>query len=383
MKIAHLLFNPFTKESRVEKELHSLARMKEVDKIVVYCVSSPGLKSTENFNEKTTLLRVNKPFCKFKGLIPNMSGVFVWMYLTLRHLIDLKPNIVHAHDLNMLPLGAVYKLLSGAKLVYDAHEFETEVQSTKGFKRIICLAIEGFFIQLADQVIVVSESIRQNYIHIYGVKSSSVILNCPKKITNQETMDREIFRKKFSIPKEHKICLYQGALIKGRGVEFLLEVFSRTEMKDYHLVFMGFGSLSQRIQETAAGFSNIHFHEAVPPQEILSYTKGADVGLCIIENVCKSYYFCLPNKLFEYIHAGIPILSSDLYELHQVVKNFGIGMTITSTEDFLNSLKNIFVSRNKIEANLRNAAEIFCWENEEQKLFQLYKKLGEVPGSFV
>src|SRR5690606_34620878 len=96
------------------------------------------------------------------------------------------------------------------------------------------------------------------------------------------------------------VYLYLGVLIRGRGIEIILDAF-RSASDRHHVVFVGFGEYETQLSNESKQYDNIHYLPGVGPERILQLTSGADVGLSLIENTSLSYYYCLPNKVFEYL----------------------------------------------------------------------------------
>jgi len=147
---------------------------------------------------------------------------------------------------------------------------------------------------------------------------------------------------------------------------------------NYHLVLMGHG---EELKEVLSNIKNenIHIHESVPPYKILEYTSSADYGISLIEPISLSYEYCLPNKVFEYTMAGLPIIVSSLPEMKRFVEENNVGIAVDFNNS-IESLKNIFIEfskqdYNKYKDNLNNTASKFNWEEQEQVLLKIYEKL--------
>jgi glycosyltransferase involved in cell wall biosynthesis len=111
------------------------------------------------------------------------------------------------------------------------------------------------------------------------------------------------------------IFLYQGGLGKGRGIEILLSAFVKNSNLTQAIIFMGYGPLEKEITLLAEEHENVFFHHAVSQSDLLSFTSSADVGVLFYENNCLNHYYCSPNKMFEYLMAGIPVITSNLFEI--------------------------------------------------------------------
>lgn len=187
------------------------------------------------------------------------------------------------------------------------------------------------------------------------------------------------FRDEFGISQDSEIFLYQGALSKGRGIEYLIDVFCRDEYHNLVLVFMGYGVLQNQIQDVADKYDRIFYKSAVSPDQVLVYTLSADYGISLIEDSSLSYRFCLPNKIFEYIMVGIPIIVSDLPEMKRVVEEYKVGVVIgsSSENDFIPAFigKIGLIKKSDLDDNFTKARNVFNWENQEKKLISIYNDL--------
>jgi glycosyltransferase involved in cell wall biosynthesis len=183
--------------------------------------------------------------------------------------------------------------------------------------------MERALIGSTEAVIVVNESIAAWYRDAYGLKEVHVIRNIPypRSFSGGKTSR---LREAFGIDHRSLVFLCQGILDEGRGIPILLEAFGRLPL-DRHVVFLGNGPMAEKVRSRALRHPNIHHHPAVPPDVLLEYTAGADVGISLIENVCLSYYYSLPNKVFEYLMSGVPVIVSDFPEMARLVDETGCG----------------------------------------------------------
>ena len=288
-----------------------------------------------------------------------------------------KPAVVTCHSLPVLPLCLAIKIAVSCKVVYEPHELETETIVSRGIRKKIAKVVEGFLISYCDAVIVVSNEISQWYAHAYKIKPPKVVRNMPRALqgVNQDEC-HETFREKFKIPPDGIIFLYQGYVGHGRRVRQYLRVFE--ELGDpFYIVFMGSGELASEIIDAAHSASNIFYQESVPSEEVLRYTVGADVGLCGVENVCLSYFFSLPNKMFEFLAAGIPCFAPEYHEMKSFVQRYGVGWTHGEADKDLVSLihgLNRGVLNEKRE-NIKSVQPNLCWDAEKVVLIDSYRDL--------
>src|SRR5699024_3830261 len=168
-------------------------------------------------------------------------------------------DIIHCNDLAPLPIAVVIKIFVNRKIkiVYDAHEYQTERNGLRGIRKFVSKLMEKILIKEASYVITVSNGIATEYAEKYKIKKPTVIYNCPSFVKAEKN---DIFRKKFNISDDQTIYLYQGGLYKGRGLELSLDAFSKMNRKNV-LVIIGFGELEKVVKEYANKYENIFFHE--------------------------------------------------------------------------------------------------------------------------
>jgi glycosyltransferase involved in cell wall biosynthesis len=201
-----------------------------------------------------------------------------------------------------------------------------------------------------------------------------VVRNVPER-TEGAPIPTSLLRERLGIPESEFVLLYQGVLAPGRGIELLINAFENVPA-DRHLVFLGFGPLEERIRQLAAVRGNVHFHPAVSPAELRQFTASADVGLVQTEDSCLSYHLSLPNKLFEYLEAGIPVLSSDLPCPRAVVERFQCGWVANGSDAIRDWAS--WLDRSSLAAMRRGALEArahFDWRDEAKTMFTMYDHL--------
>jgi glycosyltransferase involved in cell wall biosynthesis len=284
-----------------------------------------------------------------------------------------KADIAHCNDLNALPIGLLIKLFGkNVKVVYDCHEYETEINGLKGIEKKGKKLLERFLIRYADQVITVSDSIAYEYTRLYKLPRPHLVLNCPAYI---EQSKRNLFRENLDIRADQSIFLYQGGLSKGRGIELLLGAFSGLDSDQNILVCMGYGPLEELVRERSNEHETIFFHPAVSPSVLLNYTSSADYGILFYEDTCLNHRYCSPNKIFEYLMAGLPVLTSNLYEMRRLVETESIGIVAqkNTVEGFrqavVESLKQDYAMA---QENVFSARKRYCWEEQEKVLKEIY-----------
>ena len=237
--------------------------------------------------------------------------------------IRLKPSIIHCNDVSALPAATLLKILTGAALVYDAHELESDRNGLPRWAGRIVFTVERFLWRFVDGLIVVSPSIERWYLRAFCAKRSAVVLNSPH-VPTVDAYDNQYLRRTYRIPDGKPIFIYVGVIGSGRGITHIIEAFRGLE-DVAHVVFLGYGEQIPDVKVAEKVYSNIHFHQRVDHADVVSIVRSAHGGLCLIEDVSLSDRLSLPNKLFEYAFAGIPVLASDFPEIRDVVSAYRLG----------------------------------------------------------
>lgn len=370
MRIINLVLNNFTNDSRVLKTSQTLKRLGY--SVQVVAMHNEGLLEFEELDGiliHRIVLRSRKwSKNKFVQIIKFFEFVFWFKFYYGNE------KFIHCNDLNALLVGVVIKIFNWKiKLIYDSHEYAiNDVPNQSRLSIKLNYFLEGFLIKFPVRVINVSSTIANDYVRLYGIPKPLVILNCPN-YRDQEK--KNIFREKFGINSAQKIFLYQGALSPGRGIELLLKLFSSLQSENCVLVCMGYGPLEGEIIKYAALNKNIFFHKAVIPAELLNYTSSADFGLSFGEDVCLSYRFSLPNKIFEYIMAGLPVLTSNLVEMRRLViqENVGVVAETNTIEGFRNAIyEALTLDYPAVQRNILAIRRKYSWEEQEKVLKDIY-----------
>jgi glycosyltransferase involved in cell wall biosynthesis len=369
--VSLLLFDGFRNDSRVLKEAMSL--VKHGFKIRVIGIVEDGLPPVDVVGG-IPVQRIDPGKSGGKSKLRQLVR-YIRFYFKTAALCS-HDDILHCNDLNTLPVGFLVKVLHNkkTKIVYDAHEYETETNWLGGYRKMLSRILEKMLIHFADVVITVSRSIAREYMRLYGIEEPVLVLNTPPLTSVAHS---NALREALGIPASKKIFLYQGGLTQNRGVEPLLEAFQKIDLEAV-VVFLGYGDLAPMIQERAARSDSIYYHEAVPFDKLLHYTASADFGLSLIENSCLNYFFCLPNKLFEYAMADIPVLVSPLFEMKKVVEESGIGIVLAdhSTSAIVAAVSQALqLPQDGFSMQLKKFREQYNWEAQEKTLLACYETL--------
>ncbi len=371
-KIINLLFNDFTNDNRVLKMSRSLQN----NGFEVFLVATHFDKKLPK-EEKTEGFTVHRFNVGRIQILPLNLIRFWWIVVKNFR----KENIFHANDLYALPPAYFIKKFFNkeAKIVYDCHEHETEakIYLKKPLMKKLAVIFERKMIKMADEVITVSQSIADDYVEMYGIETPHLVLNTPL-YTKQKRYD--LFREKFKIPKGKTIFLFQGGYLPGRGIDRLIEVFSQLEKKNPNLVlvFLIYGEGIEELKEKVSDMGNVFWHEKVSPLEYMKYVASADWGIYLMENICKNHDFALPNKIFDYILGGLPVVVSNLREMSKLVNDNNLGYAIDpeNKKEVINLLKDFDLkTKDEFIPNIEFVAREYCWEEQEKVLINIYKSL--------
>ncbi|MHA3904157.1 glycosyltransferase family 4 protein [Castellaniella sp. WN] len=375
----HIYPSPLTHESRILRITDALANSEIFDQIEIYGVSASGLPDCQPIDAKRTIIRYpRKLFGVSGGFIAKLIKTLEWSGRILVSLRDRKIACVNAHSLAVLPLCYMISCMTGASLIYDTHELETETTGYRGMRQKLGRMIEKRLIRRCKYVFVVSDAIADWYVSRYGIARPQVIRNIPQfpTVASASPVQSDL-RGEMGIKPDDLLFVYQGGFISGRGIERLLRVF--TQMPDStHLMCMGSGPLREQIAAVAANHLNIHLLLPVAPHEVLEYTKAADVGICLTDNSCLSHYYSLPNKVFEYMHAGLPIIVNPLLEQQRIIQQYQCGWVAPNDDGELITLLRSITREALIscQAGVKQAVVAFDWNKEAASLVQRYRSLN-------
>jgi glycosyltransferase involved in cell wall biosynthesis len=370
-KILAVSVSPFDgTRSRIIKEMQSLS----ANFITLIASLNTGVQLSDEKVQGVSVRRISVKTKILPGVfifqIPKLIEFGIKIISTFK-----KYDIIDCHCLISLSIGFIYKKLYHAKLVFNAHELETERNGLHGIAKKIFKILEKMLIYKCDAVIVVSDSIEQWYKDKYKIQNIYCIYNSPRYLEFAKT---NYFKSLYNLKETDKIFLYQGMLSPGRGIENLLNIFDSMQSTGNYLVLMGNGLLEEKIRGHTLYNPHILFHEAVPQNKLVEYTSSADFGLSTIENTCMSYYFCMPNKLFEYIMYEIPVIVSNTKDQAEFVKKNNIGYVLENDDkdtfiSLLNSINNL--KYNEMLENVHVIKKAISWDSQEEKLLSIYYNL--------
>jgi len=254
-----------------------------------------------------------------------LSGAsFAWQAVGVAH--RERPLLVHANDWNTMWCAAAIKLICGARVVYDSHELWPD-RNGRWEQRWWLLASEALFVWLvADATVTASPGYAETLTRRYRMQPPTVVRNIPESPPQEKAPGQGT-----PSPSQSPLVVYVGGLLPGRGLEQTIDALALAP--GVRLRTVGPGSQAYRAslleRARAAGVSDrLELAPPVPPGAVTGALEEATAGLCLIQPVCRSYELTLPNKLFEYAAAGVPVLASDLPVLAAVVREEGLGEVV-------------------------------------------------------
>ncbi len=351
--------NDLSTDQRVDKVANSLSK-------AGFSVLLVGRKVVDSIDIQNRLypthrfsMHFSKGFCFY--LEYNIRLLFF--------LLNQKCDILLANDLDTLCANYLVSRFKNIKLVYDSHELFTELPELidRPFIKFIWSSLESFLLKRIHYSYTVSDSISNYYKFKYDI-NMSVISNFP------------LLRKHSSLSYKNKLIkkiIYQGAVNKDRGIDLMIQAMLYV---DAELHIVGDGDMLEDMKEYVNKLNlnnKVLFAGRIDFNNLFEITKQADLGLSFEKDTCLSYRYSLPNKIFDYIHAGIPVLVSDLPEFKNVINNYSVGMLLKSRDvRLVASQINDMLSLPKSHwsAGINIAKENFCWQNQEVKLLSFFSK---------
>lgn len=275
---------------------------------------------------------------------------------------------VVANDLDVLPACFVASKLRNKELIYDSHELFSEGPELQGRRFVQCFwrSLERYFLPKIKKQYTVSHAISEFYNKKYANKMG-VIRNIP--LLNDKEITDEV-----SFPTKNKTILYQGVLNPGRGIKRMIRALPLIENLD--LIIIGYGKVEDELKEFVIQQNmqeRVHFLGRINREKLFNYTRKATLGMVLEEPLGLSFTYSLPNKLFDYIHAELPIIAGNLPEITSIVKRHNVGVCV---EDYspqkiaeaIQTLLNDNSLYDSIKANQNKAKQELCWEIESKQL---------------
>lgn len=379
--VVMLVRNPYTHDTRVEKEARAL--LEAGYRVTVVADAGPGLPRRES-RDGVRVLRVDQPMRRFPGI-----RFLATTASRILSLLRTDADVFHAHDTNALEAVGVAALRRRVPYVYDSHELWLG-RSNRGRRRLY-FALSNLYYALVERLLVpraaahitVSPPIARWLEKRYGIARVELVGNYPERpdapVQPRTVRDLPGGQR---IPPGAPIVLYLGGLLEGRGLEPLIEAL--VSLPGVHLVTLGSGALRPVLEALAARLGvgdRVHMLPPVPSDEVVAYSMSATVGVSANGLTCLSYELSLPNKLFQYMAAGIPVVAADYPQFREVVVDNGAGLLADTTDasSLAQAIGEILADPERgAEMGRRGHAAVvgkYHWERAADTLRAIYRRL--------
>ena len=304
-------------------------------------------------------------------------------------------DIFHGHDLNALHAAVLARARAGGALVYDSHEIflESGSHATRpGWARSIFRRREAAWVGEADALVTVNNALARELGERYLPRRVVVVHNCPPRPGPASETAGPVpgpLRAALGIGADVPVALYHGGFSKHRGLEELVSAAALPILEGAHVVFLGYGSQAAELRALAAASpvaERVHVFPAVSPDVLVDWVRDADVAVMPIQDSTLNHRLSTPNKLFEALAAGVPIVASDLPELRRIVMEdpagpLGVLCDPTDPASIAASIAGLLGCPLDERAALRErclvaARDRWNWETESARLVELYADLA-------
>lgn len=290
------------------------------------------------------------------------------------------PDIFYANDLDTLLPNRLLAYFRKKKIVYDSHEFFTGVPELQHapIKRGIWTLLEKALLPGLRHCITVNQAIAKSYSTLYG-NSWTVIRNIPESMPVSQKTDRRTL----GLPEHAFILVMQGAGINiDRGAEEAIAALKLLP-EDFYLLIMGGGDVFETLPQIASSMGvsrRLILKPRMPYSLMMEHTRNCNCGLSLDKPFSLNYQNSLPNKLFDYFHAGIPVLASSVPEVEKIVSAYGAGLIVNevSAPKIADAIKCILDSpglNKSLREGAMHAAQTYTWQNESQNLRRLMEEV--------
>jgi glycosyltransferase involved in cell wall biosynthesis len=369
MRIAMLLHKSVEHDSRVRREARALAAAGH--EVVV--LHAPRRSAGAEASIDGFAVRSVAPSASARRVPWLHRSLLVFAFL--RELRRQRPDAVHAHDVAMLAPGLLGAKLAGAALVYDSHEYAQGVPYRERLWAWGVARLERLLIGRCEAVITVSDGIAKRLAADYGLgRLPTVVRNVPDPEETDRGFEAPDLRTALGIDGAAPLVLHLGAVARERGGETLVRAVAG--IPGVHLLFLGaddaaFASALRELAEGEGAAARIHVRPSVPVGQIRAHARQASVGVSLLEDTCENHRLALPNKLFEYLAAEIPVVASDLPEIRRALA----GRPATALVDPASAASVAAGLRSALSDAAAIPPSPFRWQEDSRRLADVYAGL--------
>jgi glycosyltransferase involved in cell wall biosynthesis len=309
----------------------------------------------------------------------------------------LRPRVVHCNDYNTMWIGVAAKLLTRSALVYDSHELWPD-RNGRSEPRWWLLACEALFLRVADRNLATSPGHADAIARRHRVAPPRVVRNIAERpAANGAAAGSGGERPAASgsagpgaeRPGEPRTIVYAGAATEGRGLEQAIAALPHAPGIALRILGPGRNAYCERLGLLATRHGvaeRVRIEAPVPPQRVVAEIAGAAAGLALIQPACLSYALSLPNKLFEYLAAGLPILAADVPTIAAFVERHDVGLIVPpdEPEEIARAMLEIVEpERNRhLRVAVAETAARLSWEREAEGLKRAYREATAAAGGW-
>lgn len=365
--------NSLKKDPRVVKQIDLCKKCGYDIFFLGYNDAFTDYKYLDNLNINYTL--VSLPI-KYQGRLNNIFKKImrsIYINRTIGGIIiKEKPDLIHANDFDMLVPSYLAARNNKIPIVYDSHEIwvENNEFNNKHLYKFIMRFVEKRIIKKVSRVITVSNASARFLSEKYDIDLPLVITNCPLNadISNTKNIGFEI--------------LYHGMISESRGYEEFIESALHVN-NEITLVVRGYGKLKDNLITKVKNMNackHIRFDEPVEVDRLVYEASKSHIGIVLTKPVNINYKMTISNKIFEYIHAGLPVIMSDLPE-HNFLNdkfNFGIIVNPNSVEEISNAINKLYNDAELYNILLMGVKKMqleYNWETQSNYLKELYREI--------
>jgi glycosyltransferase involved in cell wall biosynthesis len=360
-------------DSRVRREASALAAAGHEVTVLELASIAHGAGAMDGFARRSVLppawLRRWLPFHLYRA-------AFLWSFVA--GIVRARPDVVHAHDAAMLLPGILGARLTGAQLVYDSHELATSVPYRERAWAAFVAGIERLTVPRCAAVITVSDGIAERLRARYRLARTPTVV---RNVSALSPNGRGGLRERLGIDVGAPLVLHQGAAAPARGCEVLVQALAL--LPGVHLAFLGdpepgYAAGLRRLIAERGLSERITLLPSVALEDLLAHTAEADVGVTLLQDTCLNHRLALPNKLFEYIAAGVPVVAADLPETRRLVAGYGVGWCVAPNDPaaLARALRVALHGPRepRLHERLARAAEELSWAHEQVQLLEVYAR---------
>lgn len=380
MKVLKICIGTWANASRDQREL-SVCRELGFDVLVLAKGNAEDRGRQEQVNGFSVLRYTTRPYANLPVPINRLISIFQWA----KFASTLEADVITGHDIGGWTIGWLSKFFNRKRkpiLVYDSHEFELGRNARRSKLQISLIKLwERKVINDSAFTIVVNDSIADELVKIYDLKERPVVVrNIPNRWDIDVKICQETRRELLNLFGEGKIILYHGAICEYRGIEQTIAAIKG--MPAVNLLLVGdyqSEAYKKHLEKIIMPVKDkVIVKPSVPHRELWKYIGAADICIAPIIPTYKSYYYALPNKLFEAIQAKTCLLVSDLPEMSRIVKKYKIGevMNPMDSEDVCSKIRSLLErGKDYYLNNLESAANELVWDKEKEILLKAYENV--------